>query len=128
MARNHPRWDKRVIRSLSDEESVDPNGEWSHNAPREDQGCEWSHIWDVGRVVAHDFASTSFGISRKRIPRVVQGKALFIHILLGPSVAPVERSPNEATLREASFCSFGLKPSAFHGMEKAPCLFTFQGR
>ena len=37
-ARNHPRWDKRVIRSLSDEESVDPNGEWSQNATREDHG------------------------------------------------------------------------------------------
>ena len=27
-ARHHPRWDKRVIRSLGDEESVDPNSEW----------------------------------------------------------------------------------------------------
>ena len=28
-ARHHPRWDRRVIRALGDEESVDPNSEWS---------------------------------------------------------------------------------------------------
>ena len=37
-ARRHPRWDQRVIRSLRDEESVDPNGEWSKNATRKDKG------------------------------------------------------------------------------------------
>ena len=37
-ARHHPRRDKRVIRSLSGEESADPNGEWSQNATREDHG------------------------------------------------------------------------------------------
>ena len=30
--------DKRVIRSLSDEESAAPNGEWPQNATREDHG------------------------------------------------------------------------------------------
>ena len=37
-ARHHPRWDKRVISTLSDEESVDPNSEWSQYATREYHG------------------------------------------------------------------------------------------
>ena len=36
-ARHHPRWVKRVIKSLSDEESVDPKTEWSQYATREYQ-------------------------------------------------------------------------------------------
>ena len=33
-ARHHPRWDKRVIRSLDDEESVDPKERMVAEMPR----------------------------------------------------------------------------------------------
>ena len=35
---HHPRWDERVIKSLSDEGSIDPNSEWSQYATRKDRG------------------------------------------------------------------------------------------
>ena len=44
-------------------------------------------------MVAHDFATTSFWIPVCAICRsFFQGHALLIHILLGPSVAPVDEN------------------------------------
>ena len=51
----------KKIRSLSDEESEDPNGEWSQTATRKDHGVS-GHTFGRQRVVAHDFANTSFWI------------------------------------------------------------------
>ena len=41
-----PRWDRRVIRSLGDEESVDPRERMVAECQQENTMCEWSHICD----------------------------------------------------------------------------------
>ena len=43
---HHPRWDKRVIQSLSNEESVDPKERLVAECQEENDICEWSHIQD----------------------------------------------------------------------------------
>ena len=45
-ARHHPRWDKRVTRSLGDEEGVDPKERMVAKCQEENAMCEWSHIYD----------------------------------------------------------------------------------
>ena len=39
----HLRWDKRIIRSLGDEESVDPKERVAAECQEENAMCEWSH-------------------------------------------------------------------------------------
>ena len=45
-AMHHPRWDKRVIQSLGDEECVDPKELLVAEFQEENDICEWSHIQD----------------------------------------------------------------------------------
>ena len=44
--KRRPRWDRRVIRSLGDEESVDPKERMIEECQEENAMCEWSHIYD----------------------------------------------------------------------------------
>ena len=41
--KHRPRWDRRVIRSLGDEESVDPKERVAAECQEENTMCEWSH-------------------------------------------------------------------------------------
>ena len=43
---HRPRWDRLVIRSLGDEESVDPNERRVAVGQQKNTMCEWSHIYD----------------------------------------------------------------------------------
>ena len=44
--KHRPRWDRRVVRSLGDEESVDPKDRMVAECKEENAMCEWSHIYD----------------------------------------------------------------------------------
>ena len=44
--KHRPRWDRRLIRSLGDEESVDPKERMVAECQQENTMCEWSHIYD----------------------------------------------------------------------------------
>ena len=44
--KHRPRWDRRVTRSLGDEESVDPKERMVAERQEENAMCEWSHIYD----------------------------------------------------------------------------------
>ena len=78
---HHPRLDRRVIRSLGDEESVDTNERMVPVLRRE-------------RMVTHDFADTSFWIPVRAFRgSFFQGNALLVHFLLGPRVAPINKVP-----------------------------------
>ena len=41
--KHRPRWDRRVIRSLGDEESVDPKERVAAECQEGNTMCEWSH-------------------------------------------------------------------------------------
>ena len=43
--KHRPRWDRRVMRSLGDEESVDPKERVAAEC-QEENTCEWSQIYD----------------------------------------------------------------------------------
>ena len=82
-AKHHPCWDKRVIKSLSDEESVDLNSVWC-NVHRENTMC-WREP-----VVVHDSAKTTFWIPVWTSCRsFLQGSVLLTTNLLGPRFAPI---------------------------------------
>ena len=42
--KQRPRWDRRVTRSLGDEEGVDPKERVAAECQEEMAVCEWSHI------------------------------------------------------------------------------------
>ena len=45
-SKHRPRWDRRVIKSLDDEESVDRKERMVADCQQENTMCEWSHIYD----------------------------------------------------------------------------------
>ena len=87
-----------------------------------------THLWRE-RVVAHDFATTSFGMPVWAFCRsFFHGNALLIHILFGPRVAPVQQSPDGSQVSCWHLWSVGRRLSVCGGMENATCLCTFQKR
>ena len=81
-ASHHLRWDKRVIKSVSDEESVDPNSEWSQydnertpcvNGDTFDEN-EWSLMTSLIRLFGFPYEQSA--------SRSFWGNALLMHFLL----------------------------------------------
>ena len=72
-------------------------------------------------MAAHDFADTCFGTPIWAFCRsFFQGNSLFMQILLGPRVTPV----NKVHINQLSwlqFWSVGRRPRDFCGVENAPC-------
>ena len=64
-ARHHPRWVKRVIKSLSDEESVDPNSEWSQYATREYQSVSGHSLRTNPHQVIDRLSGDTFFVVRE---------------------------------------------------------------
>ena len=101
---HQPRWDRRVIKSLGDEESVDQNERMVAIWQRENTMCEWSHFYDesewslmISMLRLLGFAYEHFRGS------FFQGNALLMHFLLGPSGCSSRRSPDEAMFHDGNF-------------------------
>ena len=83
--KHRPRWDRRVIRLLGDEESEE---RMVAECQEENAMCEWSHNYEVAR----DLTDTSFGIAVSAFRgSFFQGSAWFVRILPGPRVAPINK-------------------------------------